>query len=276
MRDGALEPRARARFVVQGVAGVGGAEQRLDALGVAGVLARGDGVEAAQRDGGATGLRVGLRALERHRRRAGARAGATTASVDSTSVRGAWHDAASMSKIDLSLKDAFRRARDRVESYGVRVYIGDVQDPNTGIFDGSEIGIDYANDLEMSLFVLVHLFGHTVQWNTVPAYRTIDTRVKPGAPPDVIEEARAVRGERLALRPAAPARGRHRRSRPVDQRLARERLEVPVDLLRDRRAPAVGRLSLDGKRAPPAVGHPAVHAASLSHALRVLTDVARD
>lgn len=95
-----------------------------------------------------------------------------------------------MSKIDLSLKDAFRRARDRVESYGIRVYVGDVTDPNTGTFDGAEIGIDYANDLEMSLFVLVHLFGHTVQWNTVPAYRTIDTRVHPGAPPEVIEEAR--------------------------------------------------------------------------------------
>ena len=95
-----------------------------------------------------------------------------------------------MSKIDLALKDAFRRARAQVESYGVRVYIGDVQDPNTGIFDGAEIGIDYANDLEMSLFVLVHLFGHTVQWNTVSAYRTIDQRVKPGAPPPVIDEAR--------------------------------------------------------------------------------------
>jgi hypothetical protein len=92
-------------------------------------------------------------------------------------------------KIDLSLKDHFRRARDRIESYGVRVYIGDVLDPNTGTFDGSEIGIDWANDLEMSLFVLVHLFGHTVQWNTVPAYRTIDQRVKPGAAPEIIEEA---------------------------------------------------------------------------------------
>lgn len=95
-----------------------------------------------------------------------------------------------MSKIDLSLKETFRRARDQVERYGVRVYIGDVKDPNTGIFDGSEIGIDYANDLEMSLFVMVHLFGHTVQWNTVPSYRTIDSRVKPGAPAEVIEEAR--------------------------------------------------------------------------------------
>jgi hypothetical protein len=96
-----------------------------------------------------------------------------------------------MSKIDSALKDCFRRARARVESYGVRVYVGDVPDPNTGIFDGAEIGIDYANDLEMSLFVLVHLFGHTVQWNTVPSYRTIDKRVHAGAPPDVIEEARS-------------------------------------------------------------------------------------
>jgi hypothetical protein len=95
-----------------------------------------------------------------------------------------------MAKIDVHLKDDFRRARSAVESYGVRVYIGDVTDPNTGTFDGSEIGIDYANSLEMSLFVLVHLFGHTVQWNTVPAYRTIDTRARPGAPAEVIEEAR--------------------------------------------------------------------------------------
>jgi hypothetical protein len=95
-----------------------------------------------------------------------------------------------MSKLDLPLKQAFRQVRARVESYGVRVYVGDVQDPNTGTFDGAEIGIDYANDMEMSLFVLVHLFGHTVQWNLVPAYRTIDTRVKPGAPPEIIEEAR--------------------------------------------------------------------------------------
>lgn len=95
-----------------------------------------------------------------------------------------------MPKVDLALKQAFRGARTRVESYGVRVYVGDVLDPNTGTFDGAEIGIDYANDLEMSLFVLVHLFGHTVQWNLVPAYRTIDARAKPGASFEVIEEAR--------------------------------------------------------------------------------------
>ena len=95
-----------------------------------------------------------------------------------------------MPKIDLELKHAFRAVRTKVEVYGVRVYIGDVADPNTGTFNGSEIGIDYANELEMSLFVLVHLFGHTVQWNVVPAYRTIDERVKPFAASEIIEEAR--------------------------------------------------------------------------------------
>lgn len=95
-----------------------------------------------------------------------------------------------MAKVDLLLKETFRAVRAGVERHGLKVYIGDVLDPNTGTFDGTEIGIDYANDLEMSLFVLVHLFGHTVQWNTVPAYRTFETKVKPGSAPELIEEAR--------------------------------------------------------------------------------------
>jgi hypothetical protein len=92
-------------------------------------------------------------------------------------------------------------ARAAVEGYGIGVYFGDVPDPNTGTFDGLEIGIDFANDLDTSLFVLAHLFGHTVQWNTVPAYRTIDHRARPGAAPEVIEEARVYErnASRLAL-----------------------------------------------------------------------------
>ena len=96
-----------------------------------------------------------------------------------------------ISKLDLSLKDEFRRARRAIEEdFAIGVYIGDIPDPNTGTFDGAEIGIDFANDLEMSLFVLVHLFGHTVQWNTEPASQTIDRRARPGASAEVIEEAR--------------------------------------------------------------------------------------
>lgn len=84
----------------------------------------------------------------------------------------------------------FRKVRRTVESYGIRVYIGHLRKPNTGIFDGMEIGIEAANEPELSLFVLAHLFGHTVQWNTVPAYRTIDSRVQPGASSELLEEAR--------------------------------------------------------------------------------------
>ena len=40
--------------------------------------------------------------------------------------------------------------------------LGDVLDPNTGDFDGMSIKVDYDQDLETALFVLIHLFGHTV------------------------------------------------------------------------------------------------------------------
>jgi hypothetical protein len=57
--------------------------------------------------------------------------------------------------------------------YGVEVTISDVVDPNTGDFDGQRILIDYDQDLEVAVFVLVHLFGHTVQWNVSERYRAL-------------------------------------------------------------------------------------------------------
>jgi hypothetical protein len=53
-------------------------------------------------------------------------------------------------------------------SYGVRVITRDVPDPLIGDLDGAEIHIDYAVTPEQRLFLLGHLFGHTVQWNTNP------------------------------------------------------------------------------------------------------------
>lgn len=72
----------------------------------------------------------------------------------------------------------FKEAYDRVElhieqRYGVPVKIGDVLDPNTGDFDGLQITVDHDQDLESAFFVLVHLFGHTVQWNTSAHYREL-------------------------------------------------------------------------------------------------------
>jgi hypothetical protein len=79
--------------------------------------------------------------------------------------------------------DDFKRAYDLVERhvedrYHIPVSISDVLDPNTGDFDGTRIMIDYDMDLETAFFVLIHLFGHTVQWNISEEFRQIgqDTR----------------------------------------------------------------------------------------------------
>jgi len=52
--------------------------------------------------------------------------------------------------------------------YGMRILTTDVPDPLTGDLDGAEIQIDYLVTPEQRLFLLLHLFGHTVQWNTSP------------------------------------------------------------------------------------------------------------
>jgi hypothetical protein len=52
--------------------------------------------------------------------------------------------------------------------YGIRVITRDVADPLVGDLNGTEIHIDYAVTPEQRLFLLAHLFGHTVQWNSQP------------------------------------------------------------------------------------------------------------
>lgn len=65
--------------------------------------------------------------------------------------------------------DYCQRVQDCLEHrYAIRVVTRDIPDPLTGDLDGSEIDIDYAVTPEQRLFLLAHLFGHTVQWNTNP------------------------------------------------------------------------------------------------------------
>ncbi len=62
------------------------------------------------------------------------------------------------------------------QRWGIPVRIADVPSPFTGDLDGASIAIDFDNDIENALFILVHLFGHTVQWNTSLRARQIGTR----------------------------------------------------------------------------------------------------
>jgi hypothetical protein len=69
--------------------------------------------------------------------------------------------------------EAYDRAKQRMAAYGVEVRIGDVLDPNTGDFNGEQITVDYDQEIDSAFFVVVHLFGHTVQWNLSEEARRI-------------------------------------------------------------------------------------------------------
>ncbi|MCA9515231.1 MAG: hypothetical protein KC635_09840 [Myxococcales bacterium] len=83
------------------------------------------------------------------------------------------------------------------DRYGVPVIIKDVTNPFTGDLDGAEIHVDYEVSWEDAVFIVAHLFGHTVQWNTDPEARRVGLRTYAGATDD--ELAELVRYEKEAV-----------------------------------------------------------------------------
>jgi hypothetical protein len=76
------------------------------------------------------------------------------------------------------MRQAFNVLEKHVEDkYGIPIVIKDVPNPFTGDLDGAEIHVDYAEDIESALFIIAHLFGHTVQWNTDQKARDIGYRL---------------------------------------------------------------------------------------------------
>lgn len=56
------------------------------------------------------------------------------------------------------------RCTSAIVKYGFTVEYRDLEPPRTGIFDGRRLVIDPDVGFEMQCFVLLHLFGHSVQW----------------------------------------------------------------------------------------------------------------
>lgn len=80
---------------------------------------------------------------------------------------------------------AFAEVAARVEAhierrYGIPVVTDAVGGSFVGDLDGAQIRIDPAAGEEQRLFLLGHLFGHTVQWNTDPRAFELG---QPQAPP---------------------------------------------------------------------------------------------
>jgi hypothetical protein len=74
------------------------------------------------------------------------------------------YDGAVPSAGEFPFLDLCARVQERIEGrYHVRVVTRDIPDPLIGDLNGSEIHIDFAVTPEQRLFLLAHLFGHTVQ-----------------------------------------------------------------------------------------------------------------
>jgi len=93
-------------------------------------------------------------------------------------------------------EERFREVFNAVEAHierrcGIPVVISDVTDPFTGDLDGARIDVDFDQSGEDALFIIAHLFGHTVQWNTDERGRAIGTApVATGASEEVLAEVR--------------------------------------------------------------------------------------
>jgi hypothetical protein len=72
--------------------------------------------------------------------------------------------------------------------YGLLVVTRDIPDPLTGDLDGIEIQIDYAVTSEQRLFLLAHLFGHTVQWNVDPKAFELGRQYRPPVAEELFPE----------------------------------------------------------------------------------------
>lgn len=90
------------------------------------------------------------------------------------------------------LRAAFNLLEQHVEQrYGIPIRIRDVPSPFTGDLDGAEIHVDYAEDIESALFIIAHLFGHTVQWNTDEKAREIGYRLYPNPSEELLQRLHA-------------------------------------------------------------------------------------
>jgi hypothetical protein len=97
----------------------------------------------------------------------------------------------------------FREIFDTLEAfierkYGIPVVISDVVSPFTGDLDGAEIRVDYDLPAEEAVFIIAHLFGHTVQWNLSAEARDLGARVQANPTEQQIE--RLYQYERTACR----------------------------------------------------------------------------
>ena len=104
-----------------------------------------------------------------------------------------------MTPPDDRCREVFDLLERRIEErWSIPVRVRDVPTPFTGDLDGAEIHVDHDLSAEDALFILIHLFGHTVQWNLSAELRELGAVRGPDLPDEVL--AALVAYEREACR----------------------------------------------------------------------------
>ncbi|MEZ6124686.1 MAG: hypothetical protein R3C49_16175 [Planctomycetaceae bacterium] len=62
------------------------------------------------------------------------------------------------------LVEMWLKITSRIVKYGFPIHYQDLEAPRTGTFNGLNITLDPDVGFEMQCFILLHLFGHSVQW----------------------------------------------------------------------------------------------------------------
>ena len=100
-----------------------------------------------------------------------------------------------MTPTDERFRDIFNTLEPYIEErFGIPVVITDVPDPFKGDLDGAEIQVDYFNDPENAVFIVAHLFGHTVQWNLSEYARKIGHEVQRNPSDEKLSTIHGMRG----------------------------------------------------------------------------------
>lgn len=74
--------------------------------------------------------------------------------------------------------------------WGIPITIRDVLEPFTGDLDGEAIELDYDLPIDEAVFILLHLFGHTVQWNVSQEMRELGLLPVENATDELLERIR--------------------------------------------------------------------------------------
>lgn len=85
------------------------------------------------------------------------------------------------------------------QAYHVKIVTRDIPAPLIGDLDGLEIHIDPAVSSEQRLFLLAHLFGHTVQWNVNPGAIAVGALFQPPVGDDLLAKIMEYEQEAASL-----------------------------------------------------------------------------